>query len=149
QPVFVPSNQVDPTLTASRIGSGMISINTTFDSGTGQITGGIDREVGTGIASSIGYFQAPPSSTGGSQLGIFVFHDVPITSVATLRIVGTRAAVLLVGDLATIDGTIDIAAGSSVRSSPGPGGGAGGTGSAAAGGCGAGGAGMRGTPPED
>src|SRR5882672_9108725 len=83
-PAFLPSNHVDPTLTVSPLGTVTISINTTFDSDTGEITGGITREVGTGIASGIGYFQVPPPSTGGSQLGIFVLHNLTIAPLATL-----------------------------------------------------------------
>src|SRR5262245_17871571 len=73
---LVPSNHVDPKLTESLSETVMISINTTFDSDTGEIIGNIHREAGTGIASGIGYVQAPPSSTGGSPLGIFVFHNL-------------------------------------------------------------------------
>jgi hypothetical protein len=135
-----PSNGIDPTQADPLNGTTTISASATFDTDTGMITGGLDRQQGTGIASGIGYFQVMASAASGAALGLFVFHNLKIDAAATVRFTGSRAAVLLVGDTAKIAGVIDVAAGHDTRSAPGPGGGAGAS-SGSAQGCGAGGSG--------
>ena len=146
-----PSNGVDPGAADPLFGTTTIATDTTFDVDTGAITGGLSRAAGTGVASGIGYVQAPAMAAGGAPLGIFVFHSATVEAAATVRFTGTRAAVWLVGDEATIAGTLDVAAGHDARSAPGPAGGAGGTLGTLAQGCGPGGFGSQGTigPLED
>jgi hypothetical protein len=143
-----PSNGVDPTSADPLNGTTTISGNTTFNTDTGAITGGIDRPDGPGIESGIGYAQATPFAAGGAPLGIFVFHNLTIDATATVLFTGSRAAVLLVGDTARIDGMIDVAAGHGVRSAPGPGGGAGAD-SGPSQGCGPGASGTRNAATQD
>jgi hypothetical protein len=136
---FQPSNDVDPALADPLRGTTTIAADTTFDTDTGAVTGGVTRAAGSGVARGIAYVQA-------EGLGIFAFHNLTIEEAATVRFTGARAAVVLVGGSATLAGTIDVAAD---HATPGPGGGAGGRASLTAQGCGPGGAGSRGTTNED
>jgi hypothetical protein len=144
------SNGIDSKLVAAVARDVIISSDTTFDVDTGAITGGVTRAAGEsdGSNNGIGYLQVAPSAPG-EPLGVFVFHSLTIESNATVRFVGRRAVVLLIGDAATIAGTIDVSAGHDARSTPGPGGGAGGIADQPAQGCGAGGSGGRGTETGD
>ncbi|HET7503545.1 MAG TPA: hypothetical protein VFK02_21130 [Kofleriaceae bacterium] len=135
-----PSNGVDPTAADAVQGSVAIAAATTFDTSTGAITGGLVRAAGTGVIGGVGYVQAPPSGTGGAPLGIFVFHNLTIASGVTVRFTGTRAAVILAGDMVVVAGTIEVKASAATG---GPGGGAGGSEIGLAQGCGAGGPGVR------
>lgn len=140
----MPSNGVDPGAADLLAGTTRISAATTFDVDTGAITGGVTRPVGTGILGGIGYVQAPAFAATGAPLGIFVFHNVIVDADVKVTFTGSRAAVWLVGDSATIAGTLDVSAGGptgETRPTPGPGGGAGGTAMVPAGGCGPGGPG--------
>ena len=138
-----PSNGVDPAAVAGLSGTTTITGDTTFDTGTGEITGALSRAPGTGIDAGIGYVQSAGVG-GGAPLGIFVFHNLTVEVAALVRFTGPRAVVFLVGDTAKIDGQLEPSAGQGMPSNPGPGGGAGGTAGAPAGGCGPGGAGSRG-----
>lgn len=143
QASFTPSNGIDPTLVVALTGTVTITSNTTFDVDTGAISGGLTRAGLTGVDSGIGYFRVPAFGAGGSPLAVFVFHGLAIEHAATVGFTGQRAVVLLIGDGAVIDGTIDVAAGHANNWSPGPGGGAGGHGLVVAEGCGAGNPGAR------
>ncbi|HET7502081.1 MAG TPA: hypothetical protein VFK02_13785 [Kofleriaceae bacterium] len=133
-----PSNGVDPAAADAAHTSVTISVDTTFDTDTGAIAGGLARAPGVGYGGGIGYLQAAPSAAGGAPLGIFVFHDLNIDPGATVRFSGSRAAVVLIANLGLLDGVIDVAGDHGGRSTPGPGGGAGGTEVSDAQGCGRG-----------
>jgi hypothetical protein len=138
------SNGIDPALADQAHGLTEISANATFNTDTGEITsdvpGGLTRGAGTDLIEGIGYFQAAPINigSGGAPLGIFVFHNLTIDALVTVRFTGAHAAVVLVGDTAQIAGTIDVTGGGTARSVPGPGGGVGGTDAGPARGCGPG-----------
>jgi hypothetical protein len=133
-----PSNGIDPAAADALQGTTTIAANSTIDTDTGAISGGITRAAGTGVIAGIAYLQAPAFGNGGAPLGIFVFHGLAVEAAATVRFTGARAAVLLVGSDARIFGVLDLTAGRGARTVPGPGGGAGGTQASAAGGCGPG-----------
>jgi hypothetical protein len=137
------SNGIDATLADAVTDATTIAMDATFDTDTGAITDGLSRAPVQGLDAGIGYYQAEPASTGGAPLGIFVFHDLTVAAQVTIRFTGTRGAVLLVGDAATIDGTIDVSGGAGgAQTAPGPGGGAGQSDTrVAGGGCGPGGPG--------
>ena len=139
-----PSNGVDATLVDTVTGTTTIAMDATFDTDTGAITDGLTRAPVKGLDAGIGYYQAAAVTADGVPLGVFVFHDLTVATGVTIRFTGTRGAVLLVGDAATIDGAIQVAGGSDgVQSTPGPGGGAGALPGRRAGGCGPGADGGR------
>lgn len=118
-----PSNGVDPGDVAMTE-SILITEDATFDTDTGLITGGLQREPGSGVRSGIGYRAvAQPNST--VELGVFAFRDLTIGHDATVQIIGSRAAVLLVGGVANIGGILDLTGGRGDRTNAGPGGGIG------------------------
>ena len=117
-----------------------IGADTTFDTGTGAITGGVTRAAGSGVSAGIGYEQRLFGN--GAQLGVFTFRTLIVAPDATVQLSGPRSAVFVVGTTATISGTISARAGCATdRSCAGPGGGVGATLTVAAG-CGPGGNGQ-------
>jgi hypothetical protein len=116
--LFTPSNGVDPTLTEAVHGGVTISADVTFDVDTGMITEPWSRTPGIGVDNNVGYFQAP-GPVNGVGLGIFVFRNLRVESGATIQFTGTRAAVLLIAESATISGVLDLAAGYGGRATPG------------------------------
>jgi hypothetical protein len=138
-----PSNGIDPALVDPVTGATTIAMDATFDTDTGAIREGLTRAPLKGLDAGIGYYQAEAIGAGGVPLGIFVFHDLTVADLVTVRFIGARGAVLLVGGTATIDGTIEVSGGVGAQPSPGPGGGAGATDTRPAAGCGPGGPGGR------
>ena len=116
----------------------LIADDTLIDGDTGAITGGLSRAAGTGIDHGIGFTL---QSTTGDDLAVFAFRDLTIGG--NVRITGTHAVVLLVGESVTMAGVIDVAGGHDSPASHGPGGGVGSTERDLAGGCGPGGPGGK------
>jgi hypothetical protein len=139
---IVPSNGIDPAPAAGvtmpiTIAGGVA----TFDTDTGQISGVLVRAAGPGVAGGIVYQQQSGS------IGVFVIHQLDVTSSGVIHFTGARAAAILVGTDATIAGTIDGGGGCDGTDlhCAGPGGGRGATGAATGSGCGPGGAGQSDT----
>jgi hypothetical protein len=144
---LVPSNGVDAGLADETSVPIQISSTVTLDTDTGAISGGLTRGAGEGVASDIGYHQR---MSGTAPLGVFVFASLEVTEAGTMRFIGSRAAVLLIGGEATISGVIDVAAGcDGLRSCPGPGGRAGAIPGTPASGCGSAGDGGSGASNTD
>lgn len=138
--VIIPSNGVPVDLQGV---AGTITIDavTTFDTETGQISGGLTRAAGEGVAGGIRFERRTSMS---APLGVFTLHELNVSSGGVVQFAGARAAVFVVGTTATIGGTIDGSGGcyGTDRACPGPGGGTGGAYGGAATGCGPGGAGQ-------
>jgi hypothetical protein len=150
-----PSNAVDPSLAAGLTGTTTIRGDTTFYVDTGVISGGFTRAAGVDVTTgdTVRYLQVPAGPLGGAPLAVFAFHDLTV-DFGTVRFVGSRAVVLLVGDTAQIDGTLDLTAGTdpaghAAPTTPGPGAGAGGSAASNAHGCGGGTAGQQETEGPD
>lgn len=132
---LTPSNGV--VIETTGVADLMLSADATFDTGTGAVTGAITRPAGSGLIDGIGYTQV----SGPAMLGVFTFRSLTINTGVTVRLVGDRAGVFVVGTTATVIGSIELSAGcANDRTCAGPGGGAGAA-TAAATGCGAGGTG--------
>ena len=132
--LLIPSNAVDRALLAQVSTKITFGAATVIDTSTGAITGGITRAAGTGVESGIGYSQL-------GTLGVFVFDELEISAAVTVRVIGTRPAVLLVGKTVRVTGIIDASGNQTARTQAGPGGGTGAQGATVAGGCAPGGAG--------
>jgi hypothetical protein len=136
-----PSNGADPMMlvgvTAGLDAGGSLVVDT--DTGTITLDGGIVRGPGIGVIAGIRY--TPTLVT-----GVFAVTALTVPATGTLRAFGTRAAIFVVRDDATIAGAIDVGAGmcpggASAPSCGGPGGGTGGTDVTPATGCAPGGRG--------
>ena len=120
---FAPSNDVGIAELDQVDASIVIEAEATFDTDTGEVTGGITRPPGEGLADGIVFgtddFQGAP-------LGVFWFSSLTIGVDAKITFTGSRAAVFVVETTATIAGTIDGTGGQCTDSRcAGPGGGAG------------------------
>lgn len=135
-----PSNGVGVTAAATLVQDKTITASATFDTDTGAITGGLTRAPGQGVNSGIAF---ELRATGTTPLGVWTFHQLTLDASGTIRFKGARAAVFVVGTIATISGTIDGSGGCSgngAASCGGPGAGTGASATAATG-CGPGGLG--------
>ncbi|MGE0867209.1 MAG: hypothetical protein AB7P03_01510 [Kofleriaceae bacterium] len=131
----IPSNNAprDVSMVSQAI---TIAAATTFNTDTGEITGGATRAAGEGVIAGIGFSK---HTSQGAALGVFVMHRLQVDASAIVKLTGSRSAILVVATTATIDGIIDGSAGCPGDvSCAGPGGGAGAAYNGTAGGCGAG-----------
>ena len=118
----------------------------TFNTATGQISGGITRSPGQGVLGGIA-FELRMSGT--TPLGVWTFHRLTVMAAATIQFTGARSAVFVVGTGAAIAGTISRSGGCGNQPScAGPGAGTGGS-MVVATGCGAGGPGISDTDVND
>jgi hypothetical protein len=136
---IVPSNGVSGDFPATPVGITITGI-ATFDTDTGFVNGVISRPIGTGVANNIGFDKTTFMAT---NLGVFSFSSLTVTSTGSVRFIGARSAVFVVQGDATISGTIDGIGGchQNNKACAGPGGGTGGTFATPAKGCGPGGTG--------
>jgi hypothetical protein len=104
-------------------GTNVVNItgNTTIDTGTGQIMGGLNRPAMTGVVNGIGFHVV--AQNGGPSVGVFSVAGLTLAVGAKITFKGTNAFALASAGDVTINGLIDA---SCSAMTPGPGGFAGG-----------------------
>jgi hypothetical protein len=132
---YQPSNGASWTIDLNGVTTDLVvSDNTTFNTDTGQFTGGISRDAGPGVIDGV-HFRIH------ADIAVIGVKSMDIQAGKTLLLIGSLPAIFVVSEDVSIEGVIDASA-DTVH--PGPGGGVGAQSASTASGCSAGGNGGQG-----